>query len=245
MSDDESTSFDPIAAFYDESSAAEFAESAVTPVVDVLAELAGAGRVLELGIGTGRIALPLAARGISVAGIDASQGMVDHLRAKPGGAEVPVVIDDFGETIPEGPFSLVYVVYNTLSNLLTLEKQLACFENVAAQLDPGGKSLVEIFVPNLERIGPGNRITVFNHDDGRLSFDVVDVLRQRLTSHHYRFAGKLSGHFATEHRYIWPAEMDLMARIAGLQLVGRWGGWNREPFTESSRFHVSVYEKPV
>jgi SAM-dependent methyltransferase len=245
MVSDESTSFDPVAPFYDESSGPEFSAQAIRATVDLLAELAGSGRVLELGIGTGRIALPLAARGISVTGIDASQGMVEQLRAKPGGADIPVVIGDFGEALPEGPFSLAYVVYNTLSNLLTQEKQVACFENVAAQLEPGGRFLVEIFVPKLERIGPENRIDVFDHDDGALGFDVVDVFRQRLTSHHYRFGGERSGHFASEHRYVWPAELDLMARVAGLRLLDRWGGWTREPFTETSTFHVSVYEKPA
>jgi SAM-dependent methyltransferase len=241
---DESTSFDPVAPFYDQSRGPEFEEATIAAAVEVLAELAGAGRALELGIGTGRIALPLVARGVQVTGIDASQGMVDQLRAKPGGANIPVVIGDFGATVPEGPFALAYVVYNTLSNLLTQEKQVACFENVASQLEPGGKFLIEIFVPHLERIGQGNNVQVFDHDAGRLSFDVVDVLRQRLTSHHYRFEGGQSGHFASEHRYVWPAEMDLMARIAGLRLLHRWADWRREPFSETSVSHITVYQKP-
>jgi SAM-dependent methyltransferase len=241
---DESTSFDPVAPFYDQSTAPEFDQSRIAATVDVLTELAGSGSVLELGIGTGRIALPLAARGVKVSGIEASQGMLDQLRAKPGGADIPVVIGDFGAMVPDGPFSLAYVVYNTLSNLLTQDKQVACFENVASQLEPGGKFLIEMFVPHLERIGPENKVQVFDHDAGRLSFDVIDVMRQRLTSHHYRFGGRRSGHFATEHRYVWPAEMDLMARIAGLRLLHRWDGWAREPFTETSVSHISVYQKP-
>ncbi|MEX2238031.1 MAG: class I SAM-dependent methyltransferase [Dehalococcoidia bacterium] len=244
MPDDESTSFDPVAEFYDQSSADMFADAVVTPTVDLLAELAGSGRALELGIGTGRIALPLAARGVAVSGIDASQAMVAKLREKPGSSEIPVAIGDYSTASVEGSFSLAYLVFNGLWNLRTQEKQVACFQNVAGHLEAGGYFLIELFVPDLQQISPGNNIKAFRADSHGMSFDVYDVVSQRLTSMHYEFGGRGVRSFASDGRYAWPAEIDLMARLAGMRLRDRWAGWKQEPFTDTSRSHVSVYEKP-
>ncbi|MEX2238460.1 MAG: class I SAM-dependent methyltransferase [Dehalococcoidia bacterium] len=244
MPDDESTSFDPIAESFDEWAAHNFPQEIVNPMVDLLAQLAGSGRALELGIGTGRIALPLAARGVSVSGIELSPKMAAKLREKSGGADIPAAIGDFSSTRVDGSFSLAYLVANTLWNLKTQEKQVACFQNVAAHLEPSGRFLVEMFVPDLQGISTGHTIRAFRADAGRLSFDVYDVPRQGLTSVHYSIASGGITAFAPEGRYVWPAEMDLMAQLAGMKLENRWGGWKREPFTELSRSHVSVYEKP-
>ena len=241
MFDDESTSFDPVADFYDASAAHMYADSVVTPVVDLLAELAGSGRALELGIGTGRIALPLAARGVPVSGIDASQKMVEKMREKPGGNDIPVVIGDFATASGEGEFSLAYAVFNAIWNLRTQEKQVVCFQNVARHLEPGGRLVIELFVPDLLNISPGHNINPFRVDSSGMSFDVYDVVRQRLTSHHFWIGRQGMRSFASEGRYVWPAELDLMAQLAGMRLSDRWGGWKGEPFTESTRSHISVY----
>ena len=217
--------------------------AAIHPVVDVLAELAGDGAALEFAIGTGRIALPLAARGVSVAGIDDSEAMVSRLRAKPGAETVDVTIGDFSTTRVEGGFSLVYLVFNTIFNLVTLEAQVACFENAAAHLVRGGRFVIETHVPELQRLPPGQTILPFRADPGGVSFDVYDVVTQRFTSQHYHFGEGGVRANPVEFRYAWPAELDLMARIGGLALVGRYSGWRREPFTALSRSHVSVYEK--
>jgi SAM-dependent methyltransferase len=244
MPDDESTSFDPVADFYDESAAEMFTDSVVTPVVDLLAELAGHGPALELGIGTGRIALPLAARGVSVTGIDASVKMVEKLREKPGGGDIPVVIGDFATAAAEGEFSLAYAVFNAIWNLRTQDRQVACFQNVARHLKPGGHFVIELFVPDLLNISPGHNIRPFRANSTGMSFDVYDVVEQRLTSHHFWIGEQGMRSFASEGRYAWPAELDLMAQLAGMTLTHRWAGWHREPFTEASRSHVSVYAKP-
>jgi SAM-dependent methyltransferase len=243
MANDESTSFDPVAEFYDASAAHMFADAVVNPTVDLLAELAGSGRALELGIGTGRIALPLAARGVSVSGIDASQKMVEKLREKPGGKDIPVVIGDFADASFEGKFSLAFLVFNGLWNLRTQGKQLACFENVARHLAPAGRFVIELFVPDLQNISPGHNINPIRADENGMSFDVYDVVTQRLTSHHFWITRGGLRSFPSDGRYAWPAEIDLMAQLAGMKLSDRWGGWQREPFTESSRSHVSVYQK--
>lgn len=246
MSDDESTSFDPVAAFYDANSAAMFADEVVNPVVDFLANLAGSGRALELGIGTGRIALPLAGRGVPVRGIDASEKMVAKLREKPGGEDIPVVIgDNSSATAGEGPFSLAYLVFNGLWNLRTQGKQAACFQNVARQLERGGHFVIELFVPDLRNISPGHNIRPFRVDAHGWSSDVYDVVTQRLTSYHFWLDDNgATTSFVSDGRYAWPAEVDLMAELAGMTLLDRLGGWKGEPFTESSRSHVSVYRKP-
>jgi SAM-dependent methyltransferase len=242
--DDESTSFDPIAPFYDEIFAYAEVEEVVKPAVDFLVDLAGTGRALELGIGTGRLALRLAARGVDVTGIELSQGLVAKLREKPGGDSIPVVVGDFSVASANGPFSLAYIPRNTLWNLRTQDKQVACFRNVSAQLEIGGRFVVELFVPDLHGIAPGRNIRALRADAGRLSFDVFDPVSQGLTSvHHWlRKDGILS--FAGQGRYVWPAELDLMARLAGMELENRWAGWKKEPFTERSASHVSVYRKP-
>jgi SAM-dependent methyltransferase len=243
MADDESTSFDPVADFYDATSAHMFADEVLTPTVDLLAELAGSGPVLELGIGTGRVALPLAARGLKVAGIDASERMVEKLREKPGGNDVTVVIGDYSSASVEGAFSLAYLVWNGLWNLRTQEMQVACFQNVARHLEQGGRFVIELIVPDLLNISPGHNINPTRADTNGMSFDVYDVVTQRLTSNHFWITKEGLRSFPSDGRYAWPAEIDLMAQLAGMKLRDRWGGWKREPFTEASRSHVSVYEK--
>jgi SAM-dependent methyltransferase len=213
----------------------------VNPAVEFLAELAGDGAALELGIGTGRIALPLAARDVPVFGIDLSEAMVARLRAKPGGAEIPVAIGDFRSTHVDRRFSLAYVVFNTIMNLRTQEAQLACFENVAAHLEAGGCFVAELMLPELQRLSPGERFLPFSVEADHLGLDEYDLLKQGLTSHHYY---PETGAYATfPGRYLWPSELDLMARLAGMTLRERWSSWQREPFTAESTKHVSVWEK--
>jgi len=231
------------AAVYDDLEAEMFDAAVVTPVVETLATLAGEGRALEFGIGTGRIALPLAERGVRVQGIDVSEAMVAKLRAKPGGKEIDVTIGDFATTPLDGRFSLVYLVFNTIFNLVTQEEQVACFRNAAGHLDAGGCFVVELGVPDLQRLPPGQNISVIGVDARALSFDVYDVVTQRLTSHHFVMSEERLSSYPVEGRYAWPSELDLMGRLAGLSLRERWGGWKQEPFTSLSRSHVSVYEK--
>jgi SAM-dependent methyltransferase len=214
---------------------------AVEAVVARLAELAGGGRALELGIGTGRIALPLAARGVPVAGIDLSPEMVARLRAKPGGAELPVTIGDFAHARVEGEFALAYLVFNTIMNLTSQDEQVACFANAAAHLAPGGRFVVEVGVPDLRRLPPGDTHRLFHYADGRIGIDEYDTVAQGLVSHHYDVRGGRA--FSVPFRYVWPAELDLMARLAGMRLHARHGGWRGEPFTAESMQHVSVYER--
>jgi SAM-dependent methyltransferase len=221
-----------------------FDPAVVTPVVDTLAELAGQGAALEFGIGTGRIALPLAERGVRVAGIDSSDAMVARLRAKPGGEDVEVAIGDFATTRVDGEFSLVYLVFNTINNLVTQDAQVACFENAAAHLGGGGRFVIEVGVPDLQNLPVGQTIIPFHAGPGGIGFDVYDVVTQRFSSQHYDFTEGRVEAFPYEFRYVWPSELDLMARLAGMRLEHRWAGWRREPFTNLSRAHVSVYEKP-
>jgi SAM-dependent methyltransferase len=232
------------ASVYDDRAADMFDPGVVTPVVEMLANLAGEGRALEFGIGTGRIALPLADRGVRVDGIDNSEAMVSRLRAKPGGQDIDVTIGDFATTRVDGEFSLVYLVFNTIFNLVTQEAQVACFRNAAAHLRSGGRFVIETHVPDLQRLPPGQTIIPFRADPEGISFDVYDVVTQRFSSQHYVFAHDGIQTFPVELRYAWPSELDLMARLAGLTLRDRWAGWQREPFTSLSRAHVSVYEKP-
>ncbi|HET8606288.1 MAG TPA: class I SAM-dependent methyltransferase [Gaiellaceae bacterium] len=235
---------EPVASRYDLAESDLFDPEVIAPVVDVLAGLAGDGAALELGIGTGRIALPLAARGVPVHGIDLSEAMVARLRAKPGGAAIPVAIGDFATTRVEGAFSVAYLVFNTIMNLTTQDAQVACFENAAAHLEPGGCFVVEVGLPDLQRLPPGETFRPFEVSDRHLGFDEYDVVRQGLVSHHYRATG--GGAFerhSVPFRYVWPSELDLMARLAGLRLRERWAGWRREPFTGASRGHVSIWEK--
>jgi SAM-dependent methyltransferase len=232
-----------VAERYDESVSDLFEPAAVDPVVDFLAELAGDGAALELGIGTGRIALPLSQRGVRVGGIDLSSAMVARLRAKPGAEGIEVTIGDFATTKVEGTFSVAYIVFNTINNLTTQDEQVACFQNVAAHLEPGGCFVIEVGVPALQRLPPGETVRAFTVSPTRLGFDEYDVVSQGLVSHHYSVRdGRLEAR-SIPFRYVWPAELDLMARLAGMTLRERWGGWKREPFTSESTKHVSVWKK--
>jgi SAM-dependent methyltransferase len=232
-----------VAARYDESAAEMFAVEAVDPAVDFLAELAGDGRALEFGIGTGRIALPLAQRGVAVHGVDMSNAMVARLTAKPGAEGVGVTIGDFATTTVDGSFLLVYLVFNTISNLTTQAAQVACFRNAAAHLDSGGCFVIEVGVPDLRLLPPGETIHAFTVTETRWGFDEYDVGNQRMTSHHFEIVEGKVERLSVPFRYAWPAEYDLMAELAGLRLRERWAGWKKEPFTSESRKHVSVWEK--
>ncbi len=232
-----------VAATYDESAAEMFDPAVVDPAVDLLVELAGSGCALEFGIGTGRIALPLAQRGVPVHGIELSKAMVARLRAKPGGEDIGVTFGDFATTTVEGTFSVAYLVFNTIMNLTTQDDQVACFQNVAAHLEPGGCFVIEVSVPGLQRLPPGETVRAFNVSATRLGFDEYDVVSQGLISHHYSVVDGEFTVFSVPFRYVWPSELDLMARLAGMMLRERWSGWKREPFTSASTKHVSVWEK--
>jgi SAM-dependent methyltransferase len=234
---------EPVAARYDDTYDDQFAPTAVEPVVDLLAELAGDGRALELGVGTGRVALPLARRGVSVHGIELSRAMADQLRAKPGADAVGVTIGDFATTVVEGSFRVAYVLANTIMNLTSQEAQVACFRNVAAHLEPRGCFVIEVLVPGLQRLPPGDKHHVFSADERHWGIDEYDVARQGLISHHFR---EVNGHFerrSIPFRYVWPSELDLMAELAGMRLRDRWSGWARGRFTSESTKHVSVWEE--
>jgi SAM-dependent methyltransferase len=231
-----------VAARYDDDSDISKPE-AVDPVVEFLADLAGDGAALELGIGTGRIALPLAQRGVRVHGIDLSAAMVGRLQAKPGAENVGVTIGDFATTTVDETFTVAYLVFNTIMNLTTQDEQVACFQNAAAHLEPGGTFVIEVSVPQLQRLPPGETVRAFHVGTTRLGFDEYDVVTQGEISHHYSVVdGKLEI-WSIPFRYAWPAELDLMARLAGMQLRERWSGWQRQPFTSESTSHVSVWEK--
>jgi SAM-dependent methyltransferase len=231
-----------VAARYDDD-AEMFDPAVVNPTVEFLAGLAGNGRALELGIGTGRIALPLARRGVSVHGIDLSNAMVARLRAKPGGEEIGVAIGDFGTTTADGTFSLAYLVFNTIMNLTTQAAQVACFHNVAAHLEPGGAFVIEVGVPGLRRLPPGETVHAFHFSETRWGLDEYDVANQGLVSHHVTLVDEKIERNSIPFRYVWPAELDLMAELAGMTLRERWSGWQHEPFTSESDKHVSVWEK--
>jgi len=232
-----------IAARYDELHAEKSDPAVVDPMVDFLAELAGDGRALELAIGTGRIGLPLARRGIPVHGIELSRAMVTRLQAKPGNDEIEVTIGDMATTRVPGTFRIAYLVANTIGNLTSQEEQVACFRNVAAHLERGGCFVIELIVPDLQWLPPGERTRTFHFSDDHVGVDEYDVANQRLTSHHWNLDDGRWWHHSVPFRYVWPAELDLMAQLAGMRLRERWGGWKREPFTSDSRKHVSVWEK--
>jgi SAM-dependent methyltransferase len=234
-----------VAERYDNPSWDMFSPVVLEPTVDLLAELAGGGRALELGIGTGRVALPLAERGVEVHGIDLSRAMVAKLREKPGGERIPVEIGDFASTRVEGTFTLAYLVFNTINNLTTQDGQVACFRNAAAHLQPGGCFLIEVGIPELRRLPPGETFHVFDVSETHWGFDEYDVVRQGLVSHHFSVVDGRIERLSVPFRYVWPAELDLMAELAGMKLRDRWAGWRREPFTSESRKHVSVWEKPA
>jgi SAM-dependent methyltransferase len=232
-----------VAARYDEDEPEMFDPAVVGPVVDFLVELAGSGRALELGIGTGRIALPLARRGVPVHGIELSRAMAARLREKPGGKGIGVTIGDFATTTVEGTFSVAYLVFNTIMNLTTQAAQVACFRNVAAHLEPGGCFVIEVGVPQLQRLPPGETIRAFHWGETGFGLDEFDVAKQGLISHHFELVdGRFERH-SIPFRYVWPAELDLMAQLAGMRMRERWSGWEREPFTSDSRQHVSVWQR--
>jgi SAM-dependent methyltransferase len=233
-----------VAERYDESSPEMFDPAVVDPAVDFLAGLAGDGAALGLGIGTGRIAIPLSRRGVRVHGIDLSPQMVAQLRAKPGAEGVGVTVGDFATATVEGRFSLAYLVFNTINNLTTQDGQVACFQNVAAHLEPGGCFVIEVGIPQLQRLPPGETVRPFTVTPTHLGFDEYDVANQGLISHHCWMLDGRAETLSAPFRYVWPAELDLMARLAGMTLRERWSDWARSPFTSDSTQHVSVWENP-
>ncbi len=225
------------------------APSVVDPAVDFLAGLAGTGpsaAALEFGVGTGRLALPLSRRGIRVHGIELSADMVEQLDSKPGSDAIDVTLGDFATAAvggKPGSFTLAYLVRNTIMNLTTQAEQVACFANAAAHLTPGGSFVIEVMVPELRRLPPGDTVRAFTVTPTHLGFDEYDVATQGLVSHHYWILDDGLETFSAPFRYVWPSELDLMARSAGMTLRERWGDWDRSPFTSESRSHVSVWEK--
>jgi SAM-dependent methyltransferase len=234
---------EPVAERYDETSADMYAPEVLDPAVRFLADLASDGAALEFGIGTGRIALPLSQRGVRVHGIDFSQAMIDRLRAKPGADNVGATVGDAATTKVDGTFRLVYMVWNTIMNLTTQDEQVDCFRNAAAHLEPGGCFVIEVMVPALQRLPPGETVHPFLVSPTRLGFDQYDIPEQGLVSNHYWLSGNQAQVESQPFRYVWASELDLMARIAGMRLRERWGGWHREPFTADSTCHISVWEK--
>ena len=228
---------------YDELAADKFAPGVLTPTVDFLARLAGDGPALEFAVGTGRVAIPLSGRGVPVSGIEYSPHMADRLRAK--APELPVTVGDMATTAVPGSYTLVYLVWNSIGNLCTQEEQIACFANAARHLAPGGRFVIELWVPGIRRFPPGQAGVPFSITDEHVGFDSYDMATQRGTSHHYRrFPDGRVTYGYSNFRYIWPAECDLMARLAGLTLEQRLADWDGTPFTGDSESHVSVWRKP-
>ena len=232
------------AARYDADAADKFSPDELGPTVDLLAELAEGGPALELAIGTGRVAIPLRARGVAVQGIELSPAMVGQLRRKADAESLPLVVGDMATTTVDGDFALVYLVWNSLSNLRTQDEQVQCFRNAARHLRTGGRFVVELWVPPLRRMPPGQLAAPFDVSDGHLGFDTYDLVTQQCTSHHYYRRGDGAIEYdAGSFRYAWPSECDLMAQLAGLELEERWADWRRRPFTSDSTDHVSVWRK--
>jgi SAM-dependent methyltransferase len=233
---------DEVAGRYDTPGEGMFAPDVLGPTVDRLVALAGGGRVLELAIGTGRVAVPLVERGVPVTGIELSAPMVARLRDKADEAAIPVVMGDMATTTAPGEYALVYLVFNTISNLLTQDEQVACFRNAARHLEPGGRFVIELWVPDLRRLPPDRAATVEVSEPGYLLVDTYDVLRQHVVSHHVRFDESRHARIGrSPHRYVWPAELDLMGRLAGFELESRHADWSGAAFTATSDSHVSVY----
>lgn len=233
------------AARYDTPGTGMFASEVLGPTVDRLAALAGDGRALEFAIGTGRVAIPLRERGVRVTGIELSISMIDQLRTKVDEATIPVIAGDMATTVASGEYSLVYLVFNTISNLLTQAEQVACFRNAARHLGPGGRFVIELWVPELRKLPPGQQATVWRCEPGYIGLDTYDVLRQRIISYHVTFDESQHARLITSpHRYIWPAELDLMAQLAGFELESRHADWSGSEFTDESSSHVSVYRIP-
>jgi len=220
-----------------------FEPAAIDAPVAFLADLAGTGAALELGVGTGRLAVPLSARGVPVHGIELSSAMVARLRAAEGSDAVGVTIGDFATARVAGTFRLAYLVRNTITNLTTQEEQVECFRNVAAHLEPGGCFVIEVYIPVLQRLPAGETVHPFDLTPTHLGFEEYDVAAQIAVSHHYWVIDGRLETFSSPHRYVWPSELDLMARLAGMTLRERWSGWQREPFTSESQMHVSVWQK--
>jgi SAM-dependent methyltransferase len=234
------------AARYDEDSSEMFASDVLGPAVDLLVGLADGGAALELAIGTGRVAIPLLERGVAVTGIELSEPMVRRLRGKVDEATMPVVLGDMATETATGRFSLVYLVWNGLSNLRKQDEQVACFRNAAQHLQPGGRFLIELWVPPLRRLPPGQTAVPFEIGDAHLGFDTYDLATQEAVSHHYRRDQDGTIRYeAGRFRYAWPAECDLMARLAGLELESRYADWRRSPFTSDSENHVSIWRRPL
>ena len=233
-----------IATRYDTLWAHLFEPEVVEPAVSFLADLAGEGRALELGIGTGRLALPLSRRGIGVDGIELSVAMVEQLHSQPGSSDIDVTIGDFSAVRVNGAFTLAYLVRNTIMNLTTQDAQVECFRNVARHLDPGGCFVIEVIVPPWQRLPPGETVIPFDVSPAHLGFDEIDVATQSSWSHHYWFVDGETTTFSAPFRNVWPSELDLMACLAGMALCHRWSDWNRDPFTSTSRSHISVWQKP-
>ena len=231
------------AATYDEGSAFMFAPEVLDPAIDFLAAFVGDGGALEMAIGTGRVAIPLAERGVRVAGIELSQPMTDELHRKR--ADIPVAVGDMATTRVDGEFDLVYVVWNSIGNVRTQAEQVACFRNAARHLAPGGRFVVELWVPELRKLPPGQQAVVCHTEPGYIGLDIYDVLAQQVVSHHVWFdGGRQARLFRSPHRYIWPAELDLMAQLAGFALESRHADWAGAQFTADSPSHVSVYRLP-
>jgi SAM-dependent methyltransferase len=231
---------------YDTPGSGMFAAEVLGPAIDRLCELAGDGPALEFAIGTGRVAIPLSERGVPVTGIELSSPMISQLRTKVDGATIPVVRGDMASATAPGKFALVYLVYNAISNLMTQPQQVACFRNAARHLAPGGRFVIELWVPELRALAPGKHGTVGHVEPGYILVDSYDVLNQHVVSHHFRVSeGRSARLFRSPHRYIWPAELDLMAQLAGFELERRTADWSGAPFTEESPSHVSVYRLPA
>lgn len=230
---------------YDTPDTGMFASGVLGPTVDRLAELAGTGRALEFAIGTGRVAVPLRARGVPVTGIELSEPMIERLRAKADETTIPVIVGDMATVTAPGEYTLVYLVYNTISNLLTQAEQVACFRNAARHLVSGGHFVIELEVPELRKLTPGQTAVVCHDESGYIGLDTYDVVRQRLVSHHFRFDETRQARlFRSPHRYVWPSELDLMAQLAGLELESRHADWTGSEFTAESPSHVSAYRLP-
>lgn len=234
-----------VASTYDEDLENSFTPEAVEPIVDFLAEISGNGSALEFGIGTGRIALPLSMKGVEVQGIDISQAMLAKLAQKTGGERIPVTQGNFATTLCGKSFSLVYLIFNTIMNLTTQDEQVKCFQNAASHLKPGGSFVIEVMVPALQSIPHGETNHLFDFRDDHWGVDTYDIASQSLKSHHLRVRNQQVEVSSISFRYVWASELDLMARLANLKLKARWGSWKKEPFTNTSRYHVSVWSKPL
>ena len=231
---------------YDTPGVGMFAPEVLGPTLDRLEELASGGRVLEFAVGTGRVAVPLVERGVSVTGIELSEPMIAQLRSKLDDEALPVVMGDMANTRAPGDYALVYLVFNTISNLLTQDEQVTCFRNAARHLIPGGRFVIELGVPDLRRLPPGQQAVVFTAEPGYLGVDTYDVLDQQLVSHHVQYGeGRQAEISRSPHRYVWPAELDLMGQLAGFHLESRHADWEGGPFTADSPSHVSVYRLPT